>query len=340
MARELYAGYEAEIREFRLDFSRGGAYTGIVLVLLGAGLDYGLYPSEQLRFGIVRLFVASLIFSVVLALRTEWGKQNAQSLTFLWLLLPQLMIAWMIAITDGAVSLYGVGLYLAIFASSIALPFSLWQNILLGVLSFLFYITACSYHPDSFVWHGAFLINSLFLIFVIAISAVCTYFNERTRFMLFKLKSELSEKNTELEEVNKNLAKIKGQMLQQEKMVAIGTLAAGLLHEINNPVNFCLMAVELALEEPVAKSSATLHECLVDAKQGMQRVQHIVSDLKIFALPQERSDRGESAFPVRKSAGHRDPPDRTRTQGCLGHTRSAARYSGARRRSCHYRGTD
>ena len=46
MAHELYAGYEEEIREFRLDFSRGGAYTGIALVLLGAGLDYGLYPNE------------------------------------------------------------------------------------------------------------------------------------------------------------------------------------------------------------------------------------------------------------------------------------------------------
>jgi len=94
---------------------------------------------------------------------------------------------------------------------------------------------------------------------------------------------EMAQKNIELEEINKNLIQIKGQMLQQEKMAAIGTLAAGLLHEVNNPVNFCLMAVNLAMEEAAAKQSPALHEYLGDAKSGMQRVQQIVSDLKIFA---------------------------------------------------------
>ncbi|MNS89755.1 Sensor protein FixL [compost metagenome] len=37
------------------------------------------------------------------------------------------------------------------------------------------------------------------------------------------------------------------------------------------------------MEEPQAKESESLTECLVDAKQGMQRIQHIVSDLKTFA---------------------------------------------------------
>jgi two-component system sensor histidine kinase PhcS len=48
-------------------------------------------------------------------------------------------------------------------------------------------------------------------------------------------------------------------------------------------VNFCLMAIEVAMEEPVTKNEPGLEECLVDAKQGMQRIQHIVSDLKTFA---------------------------------------------------------
>jgi two-component system, sensor histidine kinase PhcS len=43
------------------------------------------------------------------------------------------------------------------------------------------------------------------------------------------------------------------------------------------------MAIVVAMEEPAAKAEETLQECLVDAKQGMQRIQHIVSDLKTFA---------------------------------------------------------
>jgi two-component system sensor histidine kinase PhcS len=101
--------------------------------------------------------------------------------------------------------------------------------------------------------------------------------------MLYELKSELAAKNIEQEIINKKLAEIKGQMLQQEKMAAIGTLAAGLLHEVNNPVNFCLMAIEVAIEEPATKVNAMLGECLEDAREGMKRIQYIVSDLKTFA---------------------------------------------------------
>jgi two-component system, sensor histidine kinase PhcS len=283
MNKELYSGYEEEIRGFRIKFSRGGAYTGIALILLGVGLDYGLYPHMQFPFATTRAFVSLLIFLVILLLKTTWGKDRVRYLTFFWLFLPQLMINWMIAVTDGAASLYSVGLYLAIFASSIALAFNLLQNLALGILSIVLYVAACSIHPETFVLHGSFLVNVMLLTFVVMVSGVCTFFNEQTRFILFKLKSEISGKNKQLEQINKNLSEIKGQMLQQEKMAAIGTLASGLLHEVNNPVNFCLMAIEVGLEEPVVKTSETLTECLVDARDGMRRIQNIVSDLKTFA---------------------------------------------------------
>jgi two-component system sensor histidine kinase PhcS len=109
--------------------------------------------------------------------------------------------------------------------------------------------------------------------------------------MLLRLKGELAEKNRQLEQGNRDLADIKGQMLQQEKMAATGTLAAGLLHEVSNPVNYCMMAIDLAGEEPVAQASPVLMEYLADAREGMRRVQYIVSDLKTFAhRRQEHSD--------------------------------------------------
>ncbi|WP_427311223.1 sensor histidine kinase [Cupriavidus sp. H39] len=280
---QLYAGYQSELVDFRLAFSRGGAYTAIVLVLLGVGLDYGQYPQQQFAFAVARVVVSLLIAGVVVVLYSAAGRRLAPWLTLTWLLLPQIMIAWMISQTEGVQSPYCVGLNLAIFASGIALPFGLWQNLVFGVLSYLLYVLACLFHPGGVEPLGTFIVNSLFLLFAAAASGVYTYFNERARFMLFRLKAEVAEKNAELEVINRKLVDIKGQMLQQEKMAAIGTLAAGLLHEVNNPVNFCLMAIEVAMEEPQAKESESLTECLVDAKQGMQRIQHIVSDLKTFA---------------------------------------------------------
>ncbi|QGZ65804.1 sensor histidine kinase [Paraburkholderia acidisoli] len=287
---QLQSGYQTELADFRVTFSRGGAYTAIVLVLLGVGLDYAQYPEWLTPFAAARFVVSLLIGGIVLMLNGDSGRRLAPWLTLSWLLLPQIMISWMIWQTDGVLSPYYMGLTLAIFASGIALPFGLWQNLVFGVLSCFFYLLACVFHPGGIASIGTMTVNLLLLLFAAAASAVYTFFNERVRFMLFRLKAEVSAKNTELEVINQRLLDIKGQLLQQEKMAAIGTLAAGLLHEVNNPVNFCLMAIEVAMEEPVAKTEAGIQECLVDARQGMQRIQHIVSDLKTFAYRKPGAD--------------------------------------------------
>ncbi|MFD2367541.1 sensor histidine kinase [Pseudoduganella sp. GCM10020061] len=289
-------GYEAQIREHRLAFSRGCAWAAIVLILLGMGLDYGLYPERQVLFGEARIFFSLLILAIIGLMRTRWGEAHGMELTFTWLVLPQVMITWMIAETEGASSLYYGGLPLAIFASGLALPFTVWQNVAFSAVTFVLWIAACSAHPESFTMRGALVVNSLFLIMSASISAICTYFNERARFRLFRLRAEVAATNSQLEKTNRDLADIKGQMLQQEKMAAIGTLSAGLLHEVNNPVNFCMMAIDVGMEDPAARASPSLMECLSDAKQGMQRVHYIVGDLKKFAYRKPDSEMQPSHF--------------------------------------------
>ncbi|MNT54908.1 hypothetical protein D3C72_1921040 [compost metagenome] len=93
--------------------------------------------------------VSLLIAGVVVVLYSAAGRRFAPWLTLTWLLLPQIMIAWMIWQTEGAQSPYYVGLNLAIFASGIALPFGLWQNLVFGVLSYLLYVLACLFHPGG-----------------------------------------------------------------------------------------------------------------------------------------------------------------------------------------------
>lgn len=293
--------YEREIRAHRLSFSIACAYIAIVLILAGVGLDYGLYPDKQYLFGAARVFASVFIYGVILVLKTQWGRDHAEPLALLWLLVPQVMITWMISETQGAISMYSIGLYLAIFASGIGLPYNFWYNVALSVITFILYIAACSVHPDSFILSGPFVVNSLILLFIMSVSLLSAFFNERTRFMLYRLRAEVGEKNAQLEKNNKDLAEIKGQMLQQEKMAAIGTLASGLLHEVNNPVNYCLMAINLAIDNPTAKGDETLHEYLGDAREGMQRIQRIVSDLKTFAYRPQDADARGSDFPLSRA---------------------------------------
>jgi two-component system sensor histidine kinase PhcS len=114
------------------------------------------------------------------------------------------------------------------------------------------------------------------------------------------LQHEVSQKNEKLVEINDTLTDIKGQLLQREKMAAIGTLSAGLLHELNNPVNYSLMAVNMGLSLPAAKTDDMLKESLEDAREGMTRVQNIVTDLKTFAY-QKPGDNSQRPFLLEQS---------------------------------------
>jgi len=284
------ASYERQLSAFRLAYSKAGSITSIGLVLAGVGLDYFSYPEWLTEFFLLRLLVACLTLGILLLLYTRVGAQQVRVLTMTWLVLPQVMIAWMIWLTSGVDSIYFVGLHLAMYAVGIILPITLFEGIGFGVLTLVLYLMACTLHPDGVAEPGKLYTNSLFILFSAIASAVCTWFNERARLRLFQLQHEVAMNNDKLQETNRTLAEVKGQLIQREKMAAIGTLSAGLLHELNNPVNYALMAVNMGLSVPSAKTDAMLKESLEDAREGLTRVQNIVSDLKTFAYQKPGDD--------------------------------------------------
>jgi len=75
-------GYQAELKQFRLVFSRMAAITGIVLVLAGVGLDYGMYVDKLWLFASLRVITSLIMLGALLVLYTRWGEEHVQSLTF------------------------------------------------------------------------------------------------------------------------------------------------------------------------------------------------------------------------------------------------------------------
>ncbi len=102
------------------------------------------------------------------------------------------------------------------------------------------------------------------------------------------LEQRLRDRNAELEATMAKLHQAESALVQQEKMRAIGSLSAGLLHEINNPLNYALAAVQLA-QSNASPDDELLKEMLDDIHAGMRRIGDIISSLRTFAYP-ERID--------------------------------------------------
>ena len=63
-----------------------------------------------------------------------------------------------------------------------------------------------------------------------------------------KLAGELSEKNTQLEDVLNELHRAQDQIVMREKLAALGEVTAGVAHEIRNPLNFVKNFSEVSAE--------------------------------------------------------------------------------------------
>ena len=107
----------------------------------------------------------------------------------------------------------------------------------------------------------------------------------RNQIGMVRFRRQLREQNIELEKAMENLKENEVQMLRQEKLSALGRMSAGIIHEINNPLNYVQGAhhmMGMHGRELTGDTAEFFRDALNDAQEGVARVGQIITDLRSF----------------------------------------------------------
>jgi PAS domain S-box-containing protein len=93
--------------------------------------------------------------------------------------------------------------------------------------------------------------------------------------------------------------RLQAQLALADRLAALGTLAAGVAHEINNPLTYVLIGIEAVfkelrrkpIDEPIGERLPLMLERLQGAIEGARRVRRIVSELRSLARVDEQDQR-------------------------------------------------
>jgi two-component system sensor histidine kinase PhcS len=295
--------FEQEQLELNLRNARMGAWFVMVLVPLCSFLDWMAYPQSYWQFLVLRLACAASCVPLLLALNGSLGRRYCRAYPIILPLLPALMICFMIYLSGDPGSGYYAGLTLCIVATSFVFHWTFREiGITLGLVVLAFFAATLP-NLDFSDSHelGIFVNNTGFIL----LNCVVLYFGSRlhhairlrefaNRCKVEDQREELAARNEELIATLKRLRETEAQLDQSEKLASIGRLSAGIVHEINNPLNYVKSAIYLlkkkgkALPPDIAETFTSIAE---DIGEGIDRVAAIVSDLRTFAHPENRGAR-------------------------------------------------
>ncbi len=96
-------------------------------------------------------------------------------------------------------------------------------------------------------------------------------------------KQKVFEQVRRLEEKNRQLQQAQQEIIQSEKLASVGRLAAGIAHEIGNPIGILLGYIQLFLTHQLSEEEK--NDCLQRMNAETERINNIIKNLLDFARP-------------------------------------------------------
>lgn len=111
---------------------------------------------------------------------------------------------------------------------------------------------------------------------------------------------ELREANVRAES-----RRLQQQLLLTDRLSSVGMLAAGVAHEINNPLSYVVGNLEFAigrLRKTQAPELDEVLEALEHAQEGSDRIRHTTRDLRVFVRTDDQAERAVNVRKVMESS--------------------------------------
>ncbi|MEM9080542.1 MAG: ATP-binding protein [Verrucomicrobiota bacterium] len=102
-----------------------------------------------------------------------------------------------------------------------------------------------------------------------------------------RYQKEVVMKSKELGVALEDLKESESMLVQAEKLSSLGEMSAGIIHEINNPLNYSktnLYSLRMFMKLLPPEEQQDFREITADVEEGLERVSQIVKDLRSFAV--------------------------------------------------------
>lgn len=115
--------------------------------------------------------------------------------------------------------------------------------------------------------------------------------------------------------------RLQAQLMRADRLAALGTMAAGVAHEINNPLAFMMLGLD-AIERHVSelagdRSTEDVQAILADSRHGVERIATIVKQLRAFSRSEDATSRAVADLSIVVSNAARMASHEIKTVGEL-----------------------
>ncbi len=221
--------------EKRLEFIKallrlGAFFVSVPLFIVFVPCDYLYARDKVLLFLMIRMSGLPVFIATGILIKRIKTLVKAQILAVVFVFTNSIIITIMTFLSEGTSSPYYAGLNLVCLG---VVGFTPWTRffLVLHILAIYLPYYLFAFFSGGKSLNSALVINSFFMISTIFMTLYL-------RYMAEVLRTELSDKNSQLETAIKDLKKTQADLIIQNQMATLGYVSASISHELNNSLNY------------------------------------------------------------------------------------------------------